>query len=54
LHFYKNFDSVIIVGLSIEVSRNPTSDPRNPDMGREMSLGTTAVENDRADILSLP
>jgi len=35
LHFDKNFDFVIIVELSLEAS---TTDTRDPDLGREMSL----------------
>jgi len=54
LHFDKNYDFFIFVELSIEASCDPTSHPRDPDLGNEMSMGTTAVQNARAGVLYLP
>jgi hypothetical protein len=38
----------IIIEFSIKPSRDPTSDPRDPDLGRDLRLGTTVVKVSRS------
>jgi hypothetical protein len=42
--FRYEFLFLIIIEFSIKSSRDPASDLRDPDLGRDQRLGTTALE----------